>query len=138
MIDANLIRSLALAGDDFGFEIRTGKILRSAKNAKIDHGGTYKPLGQNQLHRQYDYRFSIRKEHENGDMILQLAVECKNLFNGSPAVICGGPRVASESRHEILTSDLAIIMTKYDTTQGMISFTLSDTPSRLYPIGGFV
>src|SRR5258705_74179 len=128
-LPADLIRSLALAGDDFGFEMRTGKILRSVAKAEVEHGGTYTPRGINQTARQFDYWLRVTSQGK----ILQLAVECKNLFPGAPAVICGGRRATNESRLEIVTSDFRFVVpTVGDPTQKIASPRMNVTPSQFY------
>lgn len=134
-LPAELIRSLALAGDDFGFEMRMGKILKSVANAQVEHGGTYTPLGINQSARQFDYWLRVVSQGK----VLQLAVECKNLFPGAPVVICGGQRSASESRLEIVTSDIRFVMPEIGAgVQKIASPRMIVAPSLFYPAGEFV
>jgi hypothetical protein len=134
-ISAKLIRDLAEAGDDFGFEMRIGKILRALPSAQVTHGGLYHPLGFNQPQRQYDYRVKI----VNGKRIIRLAVECKNFFVGSPVVLCGASRLASESRLDNIVSDVRIVVPRHgDADQKVVGILLKNAPSELYPVGEFV
>lgn len=102
------IKKVVLEEDDFGHEMRVGRILSNVKYpqpnfdrlhvAAPEHGGTYidsitgKP-------RQFDFRCRITKQ---GSQNLFLAVECKNLNTSSPLVVCGRPRAHEESYHIII------------------------------------
>lgn len=127
-----VIRDLALAGDSFGFEMRIGKIVRSIADAEVQHTGTFTPLGLNEAPRQFDYRVYISRE----DLVLQLAIECKSLFIGSPVVVCGSARSEAESRHDLVVSDARFIAGR----RGLIDVGLISTskPSAFYPAGHFV
>jgi len=88
-ITAQDIKNVALTEDDFGHEMRVGKILRPeniqlrqttfapAKFEQPKHGETYidAVTGKN---RQFDYRTSIHRG-AMGRCAISLAVECKNI-----------------------------------------------------------
>jgi hypothetical protein len=96
-ITAADIRDVVLKEDDFGHEMRVGKVIRDIPGIQIEHGGTYidsvtgKP-------RQFDFRCSIKKESAE----LNLAVECKNLNSSAPLVICGTKRQSNEASHDLI------------------------------------
>src|SRR3954470_1609850 len=85
-ITPQVIRDVAEREDDFGFEMRVGKIIRIG-NDGWEHGGTYiDPFGG--VPRQFDYRTVFKHE----DQWIRLAVECKNLSPNIPLVVCGAKR----------------------------------------------
>ncbi len=96
LITSEIITALAKE-DDFGFELRVGRVLRAFANERVHHAETYTDP-RTDKEREFDYQCVIVRE----SCRLQLAVECKNLFLDSPAVVCGQRRVASESFHDIV------------------------------------
>ena len=120
--------------------MRIGKILRGVEvsngvtELKVSHGGLYHPLGFNQSQRQYDYRVLCA----HGNRIIRLAVECKNFFPGSPVVVCGAPRAASESRLDLVVSDVRMVVEHGRGQQKRMGIGQISSPSALYPVGGFV
>jgi len=96
-ISPSEIQSIVLKEDDFGHEMRVGKVIRDIPDIKMQHGGTYidsvtgKP-------RQFDFRCSMQKESAE----LNLAVECKNLNSLAPLVICGTKRQNDEAFHDLI------------------------------------
>lgn len=100
-ISASDIKDVVLKEDDFGHEMRVGKVIRAISGIQIEHGGTYidsvtgKP-------RQFDFRCSLRKDSAE----LHLAVECKNLNPSAPLVMCGTKRQNNEAFHDLIESRL--------------------------------
>jgi hypothetical protein len=92
-ISAEALRSMVEAEDDFGHELRVGKILKQGQRFK--HAGTYKDPFTGKP-RQFDFRVQL----ERNNHVIHLAVEAKNLSKNSPAIICGMPRSVDESRHD--------------------------------------
>lgn len=95
------IQSLVLKEDDFGHEMRVGKVIRDIPNIRVEHGGTYTDSISGKP-RQFDFRCSLKK----GDAELCLAVECKNLNPSAPIVMCGTKRRDSEAFHDLIESRL--------------------------------
>lgn len=91
------IKNVVLKDDDFGHEMRVGKLIRSIANINAEHSGTYidsvtgKP-------RQFDFRCLLKKDYAE----LNLAVECKNLNPSAPLIVCGTKRQNSEAFHELI------------------------------------
>ena len=94
-ISAADIKSIVLKEDDFGHEMRVGKVIRDIPNISVQHGGTYVDAVTGKP-RQFDFRCSLQKESAE----LNLAVECKNL--NSPLVICGTKRQSDEAFHDLV------------------------------------
>ncbi|TNV71285.1 hypothetical protein FGO68_gene7728 [Halteria grandinella] len=134
-ISADLIRQLALAGDDFGFEMRMGKILQTITGAQVEHGGTYKPLGINMAPRQFDYRVKVVSDNR----VLRLAVECKNFYAGSPVVVCGSRRTREESYLDLIVSDFREVISRHgDEDDDFVGLVQKTSPSSFYVAGDFV
>ncbi|MEY2467227.1 MAG: hypothetical protein QOD03_1748, partial [Verrucomicrobiota bacterium] len=96
-ITAPDIQNVVLKEDDFGHEMRVGKIIRSVPGIRFEHGGTYTDPVTNKP-RQFDFRCSLRKD----DQELHMAVECKNLLSSVPMVMCGTDRRIEESFHDLI------------------------------------
>lgn len=93
------IREVVAKEDDFGHEMRVGKILRNVSPMLVEHGGTYTdPVTQKP--RQFDYRCFFTLD----TTLLSLAVECKNLSPSVPLVVCGTGRRENEAFHEVIES----------------------------------
>jgi len=69
-----------------------------------DHGGTYIEAVTGKP-RQFDYRVRIHHHSRQGEQSLLLAVECKNLHESSPPVVCGRARAAEEAYHTFIRSE---------------------------------
>jgi hypothetical protein len=137
------IREAVLAGDDFGHEMRVGRVLRAfwSSDTQIEHGGTYvDPVTRKP--RQFDFRWRLRK----GDGVLHAAVECKNTSAEAPVVVCGMDRVSGDAFHMLVESRNGTF--KYGpksdgrfkaTMVGFSSTTWRATGNdAFYPPGGFV
>jgi hypothetical protein len=91
------IRSVVTKEDDFGHEMRVGRLIRSVPGMETKHGGTYTdPVTQKP--RQFDYRCALTK----GSTRLSLAIECKNLSPSVPLVMCGTIRQETEAFHDLI------------------------------------
>lgn len=95
------IQALILKEDDFGHEMRVGKIIRDVPNIRAEHNGTYTDPVSGKP-RQFDFRCALLKESAE----LHLAVECKNLNPSAPVVICGANRKDDEAFHDLIESRL--------------------------------
>ena len=95
------IQTLVLKEDDFGHEMRVGKIIRDVPNIRVEHGGTYTDPVSGKP-RQFDFRCAVLKESAE----LHLAVECKNLDSSAPIVMCGANRQNNEAVHDLIESRL--------------------------------
>lgn len=93
------IRELVEEGDDFGHEMRVGRVMRGYRGSQLAHGGTYSDPVTTKT-RQFDYRWRLA----SGTTVLHLPVECKNLHPGAPLIICGCKRTPRESFHDIVES----------------------------------
>jgi hypothetical protein len=96
-ISASDIKDVVLKEDDFGHEMRVGKVIRAISGIQIEHGGTYVDSVTGKP-RQFDFRCSVQKETAE----LNLAVECKNLNPLAPLVICGTKRQNDEATHDFI------------------------------------
>ena len=114
------IKALALAEDDFAHEMRVGAVLHSAPDSIVLHAGTYID-GVTGKPRQFDYRFRMRYEAQS--QCLQLAVECKNLQQDSPLVVCGYARRDSEAFHDVIESRIGTFRKGNATMAGLSSVT---------------
>lgn len=85
--------------DDFGHEMRVGRVLRGYLSSETLQGGTYSDPVTNKA-RQFDFRWLFRKEHT----VLNLAVECKNVRSEAPIIISGRKRSAREAFHDLVES----------------------------------
>jgi hypothetical protein len=84
------------ADSEFGFEMRVLKQLR-ADGFICSHSGTYRDPITDKM-RQYD----IRAYKNRGDLILALAVECKNLRPNNPLLLSAVPRTDEGAFHDLL------------------------------------
>lgn len=107
-ITAAEIKKVVLDEDDFGHEMRVGKLLNTLNYAirgvrifEPIHGETYEDP-KTQKTRQFDFRCKIAAGYEER-RIISLAVECKNLNPDLPLVICGRPRTERESYHIVIS-----------------------------------
>jgi hypothetical protein len=104
------VKRVILQDDDFGHEMRVGNIFGvirryvTSSDNKIapEHGGTYTDLHAGKP-RQFDYRFQIRNRYDKSRCVF-LAVECKNLHESSPLVVCGRSRTHEEAYHTFIES----------------------------------
>jgi hypothetical protein len=130
-IDAEIIATLA-KDDDFGFEMRVGRVLRGAKdkNTVVRHGETYLDY-RTGVERHFDFQCTIWKRNAR----LQLAVECKNIYRDSPIVVCGHRRIESESLHDLVFSGVGFLQVNdRQTANGVVSQVVKVGPvSSLYP-----
>jgi hypothetical protein len=110
-ITASEIKSVVLAEDDFGHEMRVGDTLNTLHYAfspwvriwEPTHGETYEDP-KTQKSRQFDFRCKIVSGYDKG-RVISLAVECKNLNPDLPLVICGRSRTDRESYHILISSN---------------------------------
>lgn len=80
---------------DFAFELRTLEWL-NANGFICEHGGSYNDPATGKP-RQFD----IRAVRFNGEGVLHLAVECKNVSAHSPLLISCVPRIEREAYHDV-------------------------------------
>ena len=114
--------------------MRVGACLSDVKAFKYSHGGTYTDPVTNKP-RQYDFRAAY--EEENRRTIL--AIECKNLGNESPIVICGVDRQLSEAYHDFIDSRMGRFVERGKTSVGASSTTYRASGDlSFYPAGKFV
>ena len=93
------IKRVIATEDDFGHELRVGRVLRGYFASQTLQGGTYAdPLSGKA--RQFDFRW----RYQSGEFGLSLAIECKNVNPDSPVVISGRKRTQSEAFHELVES----------------------------------
>jgi hypothetical protein len=105
------VKQVIEAEDDFGHEMRVGNELSKAAEsipanvyprpsiAMMKHGETYvDPLSGKD--RQFDYRCQVvLNDGAVDEASVFLAIECKNLHESSPLVICGRGRTSDEAYH---------------------------------------
>jgi hypothetical protein len=127
------IRNVVTKEDDFGHELRVGRVIRGSAAIQVEHGGTYTdPVTQKP--RQFDYRCCLRK----GSEILFLAVECKNLSPAVPLVVCGIKRQEIEAFHDIIQSRLGFFTRGSSVVSGASSVTRrASRENAFYPSGNF-
>ena len=94
------VRALIESGDDFGHELRVGRILTAA-GLRPTHGGTYVDP-QTSKNREFDYRAAFWK---NPGEVIRLAIECKNLRNSAPLIVCGLPRSRDDAYHHFVCAN---------------------------------
>jgi hypothetical protein len=128
------LREVLEKEDDFGHELRVGRVLRSHSSAAIQHGGTYTdPVTAKP--RQFDYRFWFAKKNER----LSLAVECKNISAIAPLIISGTTRSHNESFHDLVESRQGTFNEGGFTFSGLSSLTWRvKVANAFYPEGQFV
>lgn len=130
--------------DDFGHEMRVGHVLdhlayEATKNVfngtdlePPEHGGTYTDAVTGKP-RQFDYRCRIiRRPPVQRATCALLAIECKNLHESAPLVVCGRPRATGEAYYEFIQSHLD------DTGRGLSSATRRAITQQFYEEGKFV
>ena len=83
---------------DFAFEMRALQEL-TAIGIKCQHSGTYQDSATSKT-RQFD----IRGEARDGNTVLHLAIECKNVRNTAPLLIHATTRTSAEAFHEVLVT----------------------------------
>jgi hypothetical protein len=132
-ITPEIIAALAKSSDNFGFELRVGRLLHEFQHATVRHADTYLDHRTGE-ERQFDYQCVFRNEWRQ----LQLAIECKNFFLDSPAVVYGHRRIPSESFHDLIFTGNGILdsgkQPKHVQT-GNVSEVLRHGPeSDLYPV----
>jgi hypothetical protein len=98
-ITSNEIKEIITTEDDFGHEMRVGRVLRGHLGSRILQGGTYTDPVSGKA-RQFDFRWW----DQTGEFGLSLGVECKNVSPDSPVVISGRNRSESEAFHELVES----------------------------------
>jgi hypothetical protein len=84
------------SGSDFAFEMKVLSLLRKM-GFNSSHSGTYQDPVTKKI-RQFD----LRASKIEGDYLLMLAVECKNLRPNFPLLISAVPRTIYEAFHEIV------------------------------------
>ncbi len=98
-ITSSDIKEVIATEDDFGHEMRVGRVLRGYLGGQTSQGGTYvDPVFART--RQFDFRWCYR----SAELGLHVAAECKNVNPDSPVVISGRKRTASEAFHELVES----------------------------------
>lgn len=143
-ITSEEIKQVILKEDDFGFEMRVGHALAKLREERqkdiwntthIDppsHGGTYTDAITGKP-RQFDYRCRlVRSEPSASARCALLAIECKNIYEPLPLVICGRSRTDAESYY-------CVIETVYsDKTTNVSTFTRKVSSGQLYRSDEFV
>jgi hypothetical protein len=130
--------------DDFGHEMRVGRVLNHMAYEATkdpfngtdleppDHGGTYTDSITSKP-RQFDYRCRIiRRTPMQRVTCALLAIECKNLHESAPLVVCGRPRTAGEAYYSFIESHLD------DSGRCLSSATRRVETFQLYGAGKFV
>lgn len=84
------------SGSDFAFEMTVLSLLRKI-GFNSSHSGTYQDPVTKKI-RQFD----LRASKIEGDFLLRLAVECKNLRTNFPLLISAVPRTSDEAFHEVI------------------------------------
>lgn len=112
------IKQALLEDNDFGHELRVGRIIKEIRQRQddifnpltridiVEHGGTYTDRVSGKS-RQFDYRCRMRRDRSNDgedEGSLWMAVECKNLFERNPLVVCGRKRTRAEAFHTFVES----------------------------------
>lgn len=132
-----LIRGLVSESDDFAFEMRILRSLRENAGrdlySRVHHGGMYSDPIRGEP-RQFDLLFEI----ERPPLSVRLAIECKNVFNLSPVVVCGCDRIAREARHDIVVWGRGVLERKEITRTGGVSVTIPVKNSAVFPKAEFV
>ena len=98
-ITSNDIKEVIVTEDDFGHEMRVGRVLRGYLGSQTLQGGTYTDSVSGKA-RQFDFRW----RYESAEFGLSLSIECKNVNRDSPVVISGRKRNESEAFHELVES----------------------------------
>jgi hypothetical protein len=93
------IEEVIATEDDFGHEMRVGRLLRGYFGNQTLQGGTYIDPVSGKA-RQFDFRW----RHQLAEHGLNLAIECKNVNPDSPVIISGRKRSESEAFHELVES----------------------------------
>lgn len=93
------VRETVTQEDDFGHELRVGRVLRGHCAGRLKHGGTYVDcvLGKPR-------QFDLRWQFDVGTTVLHLAVECKDASADAPIILCGTQRSPSEAFHMLVES----------------------------------
>jgi hypothetical protein len=132
-ITPEIIANLAKE-DGFGFEMKILRDLRRLNARRLRHGETYVDY-RTGVERHFDFQCEIRTSVRR----LFLAIECKNLFENSPAVVCGQKRIKTEAIHDVIFSGQGILQGKQrQVFDGAVSEVLRKTSSEFYPCGEFV
>ena len=133
-IQASDIRTVVTKEDDFGHEMRVGHLIRGLQGIQTQHGGTYRdPVTQKP--RQFDYRCSLTK----GSTCLTLAIECKNLSQSVPIVMCGTKRPETEAFHDLIEARNGFFKRRSATISGLSSVTRrASREHSFYPPNKFV
>ena len=133
-IQASDIRNVVAEIDDFGHEMRVGHLIRGVQGMQTHHGGTYTdPVTQKP--RQFDYRCSLT----NGSACLTLAIECKNLSQSVPLVMCGTKRAETESFHDLIEARNGLFKRRSAIISGLSSVTRRASQEHsIYRPGEFV
>jgi len=93
------IAAVIATEDDFGHEMRVGRVMRGQLGSQTSQGGTYVDSVSGKT-RQFDFRWSYRSSH----LGLKIAAECKNVNPDSPVVISGRKRTIPEAFHDLVES----------------------------------
>lgn len=118
---------------DFGFEIGVLKQLCD-RRVECEHGGTYDdPITQKK--RQFDVRAKITL---TVDLLVRLAIECKNLDRSFPLVVQCMKRRKEESFHEVLHSKPQSQRLGSDGLFSQTESTRLEVTSSFYPLQGLV
>lgn len=130
----DLVTEAADRHDDFGFEMRVGRVLRAVHGAKVRHGENYDDPVTG-LSRQSDYRFQFGI----GGRFIHLAVECKNFSDQAPAVISSVRRRVLEANHDTIRCECVYFhhLKAYSNSRSSSLHKVRHC-SKLYPGGGFV
>jgi len=90
--------------DDFAFEMRVLHTITStdsgATDLSVEFGGSYADSVTGKS-RQFDIRASMR----NGNKIVRMAVECKQLRSAFPLVVSRCPRPRNEAYHHLVVAE---------------------------------
>lgn len=106
-IDALIVAQLAEDNDDFAFEMKIGRLLRSYNNIRVTSGRTYRDK-QTDKDRAYDFQCTLT----NGPRIFNVAVECKNIDLNSPITVCGHTRIPNESFHDVVFAAIGMLLSQ--------------------------
>ena len=98
-ITSAAVSDIIASEDDFGHEMRVGRVLRGYMTSRTLHGGTYSDSVSNKA-RQFDFRWLF----QHNETVLSVAVECKNVSSATALVLCGCKRTNKEAFHDLVES----------------------------------
>lgn len=87
------IQEFLYSTSDFAFEMQVLKMMNES-GCQIIHGGTYSDPVTGK-----DREFDIRASYAKDNLLIKMAVECKNLYPNYPLVVSGRSRMTEESYH---------------------------------------